>query len=151
MSKNALECLLFYIVTFLCCVKERMGPPAACAGQIPVCMRLMFLERAGEGMKQRRLIETKSTPCLCWLPFSSLKTLAVDNYSAEEHQCFKLMCNRKSEPDIKTESYHIWFKSVSLENATAEIIVSLPPCNHSFASLQLCDCTVWDGIKTTEQ
>lgn len=62
MSKNALECLLFYIVTFLCCVKERMGPPAAFAGQIPVCLRLMFLERAGEGMKQRRLIETKSTP-----------------------------------------------------------------------------------------
>lgn len=35
------------------------------------------------------------------------------------------------------------------ENATAEIIVSPPTRNHSFASLQLCDCAAWEGSKTT--
>lgn len=29
-SKEAFVCFLFYSVTFLCCVKERMGPPAVC-------------------------------------------------------------------------------------------------------------------------
>lgn len=52
-------------------------------------------------MKQSRLIETKSTPCLCELPFSWLKTLTVGNYSAGEQQSLKLMCNHRLEPDIK--------------------------------------------------
>lgn len=52
-------------------------------------------------MKQSSLIEAKSTPCLCWLPFSWLKTLTVGNYSAGEQQSLKLMCNHRLEPDIK--------------------------------------------------
>ncbi len=68
-------------------------------GQMPISMLLMSLER--EEMKRRTLIEAKSTPCLCELPFSWLKTLTVGNYSAREHQSLKLMCNHRLEPDIK--------------------------------------------------
>ena len=76
-----------------------MGPPAARRTNANLTTLLLSPER--EGMKQRGLIESKSTPCLRELPFSWLKTLTVGNYSAGEHQSLKLMCNHRLEPDIK--------------------------------------------------
>lgn len=75
-----------------------MGPPAAHRTNTHLHAADVFGEKQ---MKQSRLIETKSTPCLCELPFSWLKTLTVGNYRAAEHQSLKLMCNQRLEPDIK--------------------------------------------------
>ena len=98
LQKKAFECLLLYSVTFLV-VSRRGWAHQLYTGQAPISLLLMSLER--KEMKQSRLIETKSTPCLCELPFSWLKTLTVGNYSAGEHQSLKLMCNQGLEPDIK--------------------------------------------------
>lgn len=83
------------------------GPRQLHAGQTPISMLLMSAE--WKDMKQSRLIETKSAPCLCELPFSWLKTLTVDNYSAGVRQSLKLMCNHKSEADIKENLTVFWF------------------------------------------
>lgn len=96
-SKGAFECFLFHSDISL--VSRRGWAHQLHAGQTAVSMLLMSLER--KGMQLSRLIETKSTPCLCEVPFSWLKTLTVGNYSAGERQSLNLMCNHRSEPDIK--------------------------------------------------
>lgn len=92
--------------------------PASCTqapqptpSSFPVSMLLTSLER--REMKQSRLIETESTPYLCELPFSWLRTLTVGNYSAGEHQSLQLMCIHRLEPDIKG-NLTIWFTYASL-------------------------------------
>ena len=55
-------------------VEERGRRPASCARDKRRSPCSPCLRREKE-MKRSRLIETKSTPCLCELPFSWLKTL----------------------------------------------------------------------------
>lgn len=75
------------------------GPISCMQDKRQISMLLTSVDR--KEMEQSRLIETKSTPHLCELPLSWLKTLTVGNYSAGEHQPLKLMCNHELEPDIK--------------------------------------------------
>lgn len=82
------------------------------AGQTSISTVLMSLERRG-GMKHRRLIETKSTPCL-WAAILLAEDTYCGNYSAGEHQSLKIMCNHRLEPDIKRQSHHIWLTKASL-------------------------------------
>lgn len=47
-SKKAYERLLFYSAASLCCVKERMGPPAACRTNTSFHVTDFFGDKADE-------------------------------------------------------------------------------------------------------
>lgn len=125
-----------FILWHFSVVSKREWAHQLYAGRTPVSVLLMSSER--KEMKERRLNETKSSLCLCELPFSSLKAHAVGNYSAGEPQSFKPMCNHKSEPDIKTQSYHIWFPAGPwkcncwdhcVSAASMQSLICLPPAS----------------------